>query len=108
MMQSTKINVLGTEYAIIVEEFADNDMDGYCDSTCREIHLRSDNINKVGDFERAQKKALRHEIIHAFLSESGLQSNFQHCEQYGHDETMVDWISIQWHKIAAVYKQLGI
>ncbi len=107
-MKNTKINVLGTEYAIIVEEFADSDTDGYCDCTSREIHLRSDNTNKMGNFEQLQRKQLRHEIIHAFLAESGLQANFQHCERFGHDETMVDWIAIQWHKIDAVYKQLGI
>ena len=83
-MKNTKISVLGTEYAIIVEEFADSGTDGL------------------------QKKALRHEIIHAFLAESGLQANFKHCDQFGHDETMVDWFAIQYHKIGAVYKQLGI
>lgn len=107
-MKNTKINVLGTEYAIIVEEFSDSDTDGYCDYTNREIHLRSDNTNNVGDFDRLQRKQLRHEIIHAFLAESGLQSNFQHCDRFGHDETMVDWFAIQYHKIGAVYKQLGI
>ena len=34
-MKNTKINVLGTEYSIIVEEFADSDTDGYCDYTNR-------------------------------------------------------------------------
>lgn len=107
-MKNTKISVLGTEYAIIVEEFADSGTDGYCDCTNREIHLRSDNTNNVRNFDRLQKKALRHEIIHAFLAESGLQANFKHCDQFGHDETMVDWFAIQYHKIGAVYKQLGI
>ena len=107
-MKNTKINVLGTEYAIIVEEFADSDTDGYCDYTNREIHQRADNTNGVGDFDELQRKQLRHEIIHAFLAESGLQSNFQHCDRFGHDETMVDWFAIQYHKISTVYKQLGI
>lgn len=105
---NTKINVLGTEYAIIVEEFADRDIDGYCDYTSKEIHLRADNQNNVGDFEQLQKKQLRHEIIHAFLAESGLQANFQHCDQFGHEETMVDWFAIQFHKIETVYSKLGI
>ena len=54
------------------------------------------------------KKQLRHEIIHAFLAESGLQTNFEHCRQFGHDETMVDWIAIQFPKIYKVYKDVGI
>lgn len=106
-MQNTKINVLGTEYAIIFEPVGDA-IDGYCDCTSKEIHLESENKNDVGDFEWVQRKQLRHEIIHAFLSESGLQENFQHCKEFGHDETMVDWIAIQWHKIGAVFEQLGI
>lgn len=107
-MKNTTISVLGTVYAIVLEEFGDRDIDGYCDYTTKEIHIRSDNENDLGNFERLQRKQLRHEIVHAFLSESGLQANFQHCNQYGHDETMIDWIAIQWHKINAVFEQLGI
>lgn len=102
------INVLGTEYKIIIEEFKNSDTDGYCDYTNKEIHLRSDNVNEVGDFEYLKSKQLRHEIIHAFLAESGLQSNFQHFTEFGHEETMVDWIAIQWHKINEVFRQLKI
>ena len=54
------------------------------------------------------KKQLRHEIIHAFLSESGLSVNFEHCSKFGHEETMVDWIAIQFPKIHKVYEELGI
>lgn len=107
-MENTKINVLGTEYVIVFEKLTGSDIDGFCDYTSKEIHIRSDNENKVGNFEELQRKQLRHEIIHAFLSESGLQANFEHCSKFGHDETMVDWIAIQWHKINAVFKQLGI
>ena len=53
------------------------------------------------------KKQLRHEIIHAFLSESGLDCNFEHLKQFGHEETMVDWIAIQFPKIYEVYKEVG-
>ena len=54
------------------------------------------------------KSCLRHEIIHAFLNESGLKDNFEHVNRMGHEETMVDWIAVQFPKIAAVYKELGI
>ena len=77
-----------------------------------EIFLNNENfINKYmkdGNFYYLQQKQLRHEIIHAFLAESGLQSNFKHSDEFGHDETMVDWIAIQWHKIEKVFDQLGI
>lgn len=53
------------------------------------------------------KKQLLHEIIHAFLSESGLSVNFEHCSMFGHEETMVDLIAIQFPKIYDVYKEVG-
>ena len=99
-----KINVLGTEYTVEYLEMKDEDYDGYCDYTSKHIAIRADNTNKVEDFVWCQKKQLRHEIIHAFLAESGLQCNFEHAKEYGHEETMVDWIAIQFPKLLAVFK----
>lgn len=93
------VNVLGTEYKVIREVFKDKDIDGYCDYTSREIRIRNDNVNEVGDFDELLRKQLRHEIIHAFLAESGLQANYEHYRQFGHDETLVDWMAIQFPKI---------
>lgn len=106
------IDVLGTQYKIVYRSVALDcnleDTDGYCDYTSKLIVIKSENNNKLGDFERHQRKSLRHEIIHAFLSESGLQANFQHPEQFGHDETMVDWFAIQFPKILKIYTELAI
>ena len=56
-----------------------------------------------------RKRTLRHEIMHAFLNESGLSdSSNQHGSAWAKNEEMVDWLAIQWHKIDEVYKQLGI
>ena len=87
---------------------SDEEVDGFCDYTNHVICIRGDNHNNVGNFKRLQDKSLRHEIVHAFLAESGLQSNFEHCQEFGHEETMVDWIAIQFPKIAKVYEKLGI
>ena len=54
------------------------------------------------------KKQLRHEIVHAFLSESGLQANYEHYKQFGHEEPIVDWFAIQSTKIFKVFKELDI
>lgn len=102
------INVLGTNYRIIPKELKNADIDGFTDNTAKEIVIRTDNVNNVGDFDFLQKKQLRHEIIHAFLSESGLQCNWQHMEQFGHDETTVDWFAIQSPKIFEVFKELEL
>lgn len=103
-----KVDVLGTEYVIKNKKLKDADVDGYCDDTSKVIVIRKDNYNNVEDFNYLMRKQLRHEIIHAFLSESGLSSNFQHCNNFGHEETMVDWIAIQFPKIYKVYATLNI
>lgn len=107
-MEDIKINVLGTEYVVEFKELNDEDIDGFCDNTQKLIVIRSDNENKVGDFKYLQKKQLRHEIIHAFMSESGLQCNWQHIEQFGHDETTIDWFAIQSPKIFRVFAELKL
>lgn len=107
-MQDCKVNILGTEYQILLKELKDADVDGYTDNTDCSIVIRSDNYNKVGNFARLQKKQLRHEIIHAFMSESGLQCNWQHLEQFGHDETTVDWFAIQSPKIFKAFQELDL
>ena len=55
------------------------------------------------------KKILRHEIIHAFFNESGLQSSANQFDgAWAQNEEMVDWFAIQSPKIFAVYQNLGI
>lgn len=103
-----KVDILGTTYKISHKNFGSDDIDGYCDYTNKRIVVRNDNYNSVGNFEQLIKKQLRHEVIHAFLAESGLQANFEHYNRYGHEETMVDWIAIQFPKIYKVYKELNI
>ena len=88
-----RVNVLGTGYEIRYEELKEEDTDGYCDQTSNVITIRSDNTNKVQDFEELQRVTLRHEIIHAFMFESGLGYSWQHAEEFGHDETTVDWFA---------------
>lgn len=107
-MEKRTVNILGTEYRIVEEGFKDEECDGYCDYTSKEIHIRNDNVNDVGDFDYLMKKQLRHEIVHAFLSESGLQANYEHYKQFGHEETIVDWFAIQSPKIFKAFQELEI
>lgn len=103
-MEAT-LNVLGTEYRIEYMPLRDSCDDGYCDYTSKHIVIRSDNVNALEDFAWLQKKQLRHEIVHAFMAESGLQSNFEHPNRWGHEETMVDWIAIQFPKLMDAFRQ---
>ena len=107
-MQDCKVNILGTEYKLRFKKLWDKDIDGYTDPTSFKIVIRNDNYYKIGDFDELQRKQLRHEIIHAFMNESGLQCNWQHTQQFGQDETTVDWFAIQSPKIFKVFQELGI
>lgn len=107
-MQDCKVNILGTEYKITLKELKDSDVDGFTDYTEKAIVIRSDNYNEVGNFEWLQKKQLRHELIHAFMAESGLQANWEHVQKFGHDETTVDWIAIQSPKMFKIFQDLDI
>ena len=105
-MNKKTVNILGIKWTVVQKEFKEDYMDGYTDYTIREIGIRSNNIGDVADFEELMKQNLRHEIIHAFLAESGLRANWEHS-MCGHDETVVDWIAIQFPKILKVYEELG-
>lgn len=99
-----KINILGTEYT--VEERnkqTDNYLvgaDGYTDHTTKECIV--DDMKETEPDSRTWKKlelykkcVKRHEIIHVFLHESGLDCN----SQWARNEEMVDWIAIQFPKL---------
>lgn len=106
-MTAKKLDVLGTLYTIEVQELKDEEYDGFCDYTSKRIVIRSDNTNEVDNFAWLQKKQLRHEIVHAFLAESGLQCNFEHARRFGHEELMVDWIAIQFPKLHKAFEEAG-
>lgn len=106
-MNKRTVNILGSKWIVVQKDFDDEYMDGYTDYTTREIGIRSNNQNDVSDFEELMKVALRHEIIHAFMAESGLRSNWQHGAMWGQDETTVDWFAVQFPKILKIYEELG-
>ena len=104
-----KVSILGTEYTIEIKKKEDDKflerMDGYCDKTShRIVVVTKPEDNELDFFEEYQKKVIRHEIIHAFLFESGLHENFKH-DEFGHDETMIDWIAVQFPKMIQVFQE---
>lgn len=106
------INILGTDYTIYKRTEAEdpnlNGIVGYCDATNKTIvvhtmdGMQAESGLPIGDGQYAQNETLRHEIIHAFLNESGLSGE---CD-WACNEEMVDYFAIQFHKIANVFKQL--
>ncbi len=105
-----QVSILGTKYTIqectVAEDNYLNNCDGYCDKTSKRIVVAKGKDSDIDDFEVYRKKVMRHEIIHAFLYESGLWENFEH-KPWGHEETMIDWIAVQYPKMLEVFQKAG-
>ena len=104
--------VLGTPYTLEIRSVAEDAMlrtcDGYCDKTSKLLVVTAPEAEcELDDFSVYQRKVIRHEVIHAYLFESGLHENMSHAAA-GHDEQMVDWFAAQYPKIAATYRELGV
>lgn len=102
-----KLDVLGTEYLILErsknEDEILGDNSGYCDKTTKKIVIaKRDSDSTLGDWDAYRRHCLRHEIIHAFMFESGLDS----IESYPL-EIMVDWTAMQFCKIQRAFEIAG-
>ena len=112
-----KVNILGTDYEIhFVDEFPEylkevgECADGLCNRHDRDIFIKrcNDKDMTAAGREQCDRDTLRHEIIHAYLSESGLSANASHCYgSWAENEEMVDWFAIQSPKIYQTFKEVG-
>ena len=109
------IDILGTTYTIEYrtkeEDKKLEKCDGYCDYTIKKIIIIRRNDFDIMDLENlkfVENRILRHEIIHAFVYESGLWCNSYSISSWAENEEMTDWIAIQFPKINKVFKKLGI
>lgn len=113
-----RVNILGTEYIILKKTYEEepylkeNSLSGYCSSLNKEIIILD--LNKVESWNKekqsirdvAMKETIRHEIIHAFLNESGLQdSSYKYDGAWANNEEMVDWIALQFPKMLKAFKE---
>lgn len=113
----TSVDVLGTKYRIEIRSYKEDEYlnkencDGYCSEYEKliviadlktvpgnEYDTETESINK-------QKRILRHELIHAFLNESGLSgcSNVWNGS-WPKNEEMVDFFAAQIPKIVEAYE----
>ena len=108
-MEKREILVLGTPYTIAITDQNEDkslfELDGYCDYSSKRIVIKDfNNVTgaKASDFPHVHANlVLRHEIIHAFLYESGLSN-------YRSDETLIDWLAIQFPKMATLFSTVEI
>ena len=94
----TTVNVLGVDYKVFISTPEETPIlqkcDGYIIPEVKHIYL--DSKNK----KHHQQHVLTHEIVHAFLYESGLD-----VETWANNEEIVDWISLQLYKMYPTVKK---
>ena len=107
------VDILGTEYSVHKQSAKDNpkleECNGICEQYSKKIVLNTleeekQDVMIVENVEELEKKVLRHEIIHAYLGESGLRGSSEWAE----NEEMVDWFAIQLPKIFKTFKELDV
>lgn len=114
LTESRKINVMGTEIRVEFRKESDDPMldglGGYFDASINLIvvKIHEDEKYAVKDAESVQRKTLRHEIIHAFLHESGLDWSSSPVDAWATNEEMVDWFALQSPKIFNVFQEQGL
>lgn len=115
MMTNPKvIDVLGTDIQILFRKANDDPKlltcVGYFDCSKHWIVIKvlEPDSMSLADLDLYQKEILRHEIIHAFLYESGLDACSGAAENWAINEEMVDWFAIQSPKIFKVFKEQGL
>lgn len=114
------INVLGTEYTITIKKYDEDPafdrrgVAGYCDGSMHRIVVCDmstyhEMAHEQEDTQLAtQRDLLRHEIVHAFLYESGLDANsYVSNEGWAINEEMVDWFATQGAKIYSAWMEAG-
>ena len=109
-----KINILGTEYIIYDDKKDDRfiNQDAFCDSSTKEILIHPDILKpkeeSKKDLSYYKRQVLRHEIIHAYLYESGLDTSSMRPYDWATNEEMIDWFAIQSPKILTGVSRLDI
>ena len=113
-LETRKVKILGAEWTVQYRDRADDPLldinDGYTDYTTRSIVVsKTDKDTEIENHDAYYRKVTRHEVIHAFLYESGLDTDSHYqIGGWAVNEEMVDWIAIQLPKIADVCLQLEI
>ncbi|MDD3001760.1 MAG: hypothetical protein PHF29_08395 [Candidatus Riflebacteria bacterium] len=88
-----KLDILGEKYKVKEtngEQYEKFEADGFCEWWAKEIHIKDDIGEQKEDclmnMKEYRNNTIRHEIVHAFLFESGMK-------KYERDEEIVEWIA---------------
>ena len=108
------VDILGSQWKI---KYVDDDpaftmANGYANEAAREIvieNVKMKNDPLSYDMQSQynnQKRVLRHELIHAYLFESGLGDSSNSCDAWAVNEEMVDWFARNIPKMIITFKEL--
>ena len=96
------ISILGTDYTLGFATEKDDpelkNLSGYCMPSRKKIVIDKD----TKDPDVTHKWVIRHEIVHAFLYESGLDKEAPWADA---EEQLVDWIALQFPKMVKAMQE---
>lgn len=106
-IKTGSVSVLGVDYNISVDNVKNDTslkkLNGYCDNSISKIVIRDDLMtpdeDTCEDMSVFAHKIVRHELIHAFMDESGVTG----CD-WKHDESLVDWLAVMMPKMVTCMK----
>ena len=97
-MTDKKINILGQDYTIKFENTRTAEVLKTADGECK-YYSKEIIIDDELELKEHKNHVIKHEIVHAFLAESGLK-------RYNHDEDLVDWVAWNIEKIQKVIDEV--
>ena len=114
-----RVNILGTTYRVYLgvpysKDPALENAFGYTDFHGKRIVVAD--IRTVPGWTDASDEVVwdtfsttvRHEVIHAYLMESGLNSSSNGVDCWARNEEMVDWFAIQMPKLLRTFSELEV
>lgn len=119
-MTKKPISILGQGYSFVIcntpedkdlpIEFKRNEAIAFCNICTKQVFISKFAFEDHNPEELAVdlRATVRHEIIHAFLAESGLDSQTSSTSAWARNEEMVDWLALQYPKIEKVFKSIGV
>lgn len=100
------VNILGTRYIVADDSSkVEKGNVGQCENYNKAIYVK-DKDDIFGDAasqtekDEAFKEVIRHELVHAFFNEAGL-------DKYRDDELLVQWLAKQFPKMTDVMRKVG-
>lgn len=107
-LAETTVDILGVQYSIVYltedEEDRLGGSNGFTDWTEQRIVINKTERGDIANKQRMFRKIVRHEIVHAFLLESGLDYCSLPCDSWATNEEMVEWFARMGERIYKAWK----